>query len=88
MYNRRQDCFLESIGSHQAGEGYERFPLKRNAEWLGKTAAILGEIHEGYTFHDLSSDLRPFGFAVTERSRNEIHGMMDFVAVKGSAPPC
>jgi FkbM family methyltransferase len=63
-------------------EGYERFLLRQDVEWLGKTAAIVGEIHEGYTFDDLSCDLHSFGFAVTERSRNEVHGMVNFVAVK------
>lgn len=66
-------------------EGYERFLLKQNAEWLGKTAAIVGEIHDGYSFDDLCSDLHPFGFTVTERSRNEVHGMLNFVAVRNSA---
>jgi hypothetical protein len=66
-------------------EGYERFLLKHNVEWLGKTAAILGEIHEGYSFGELSSDLHRFGFTVTERSRNEVHGMVNFVAVKNTA---
>lgn len=66
-------------------EGYERFLLKSNVEWLGKTTAIVGEIHEGYTFDELCSDLRPFGFSVAERSRNEIHGMVNFVAARPSA---
>lgn len=62
-------------------EGYERVLLRQKADWLSRVSCVVGEIHDGYDFADLSADLEPYGFHTTQSSPATEYGQITFVAV-------
>lgn len=46
-------------------EGYESVLFADRPAWLGRVSRIIGEVHDGYGFAALRSDLAPLGFRVT-----------------------
>jgi hypothetical protein len=63
-------------------EGYERVLLRENAHWLSRVSYIVGEIHQGYDFQDLSTDLKPYGFRTIQKSSVTEYGQVTFVALR------
>ena len=65
-------------------EGYEKILLSSKNDWLRSVNFIVGEAHAhvDYRLDDVIRDLAPFGFRVTEKSRDPVYGMIIFEACK------
>jgi FkbM family methyltransferase len=61
-------------------EGYEKQLFSARPDWLRKVGAIAGEIHSGYTFDQLESDLGFFGFQTKRIWESAEFGMVVFSA--------
>jgi FkbM family methyltransferase len=80
------ESLMDSLGWDRIGllkidiEGYERHLFSARPEWLSRVDAITGEIHSGYTFDQLQSDLGAFGFRTRRIWENLEYGMVVFSA--------
>ena len=63
-------------------EGYEKVLFSSNNDWLRCVNLIVGEAHAHvqYGIEDVTRDLVPFGFRVTQRSKDPQWGMITFEA--------
>jgi FkbM family methyltransferase len=63
-------------------EGYEKILLSSKNDWLNSVNVIVGEAHghAKYGLEDVIRDLAPFGFRVSERSRDPVYELVVFEA--------